>query len=340
MAGRKQMPDAIHLIYGSDDNYWFPTAISAASAAYGCSKALVIHLFDAGVSDAHYAAFESLVMKANPHVVCERNVLDSRLFTGFGAWRGSVVTYSRMFIQDILPDLDWAIYVDGDTLWLGDIAKLWGLRNESVLILASIDPPMPLGEQHPDEDWYVKNGIDVPRDGYLCMGLMLANLKGMRAFGMSEKIRAFMAKHPKPCIVDQTVLNCVCRGRLAELPREWGVFSAWHGTVSLTGDACVHYVDDLPWRRNKINRLVSDIILVWFVFTERALGLPLRRKYLTRLGWFVRRYAFLLFKNIQPMVRANEYVHSRLRNTHGLSDEEWAVIRSRFDKFSKRIDGK
>ncbi len=320
----------IHLVYGSDDNYWFPTAISAASAALGCSQELVIHLFDAGVSDAHYDEYEALIQKANPRVICERHVLDAKMFKGFGAWRGSFVTYSRMFIQDILPNLDWAIYVDGDTLWLGDIAKLWALRDETKLIQASVDPPMPDGGKHPDEDWYVQNGIDLLREGYLCMGLMLANLRGLREAGISAQVRDFMAKYPKPKIVDQTVLNYVCCGRIAPLPKEWGVFSAWHGTADLTREACVHYVDDLPWRRNKINRLVSDIVLVWYEFIERVLGLSLRPRYLSQWNWMARRIVFLCAKHLQFLVKMNSYVASRLRNTHGLTRAEWRVIRGRF----------
>jgi len=135
----------IHLAYGSDDNYYFPTAVSAASAAFGVNdeSVLVIHLFDLGVSDPHYTEFEELVRKTNPRVLCRRHVIDSKMFAGFGAWRGSIATYSRMFVQDFLPDLDWAIYVDGDTLWLGDIGELWKLRDPSVLIQASVDPPPP-----------------------------------------------------------------------------------------------------------------------------------------------------------------------------------------------------
>ena len=97
------MPNEIHLIYGSDDHYWFPTAISASSAVYGCSRAITVHLFDAGVSDEHYLEYERLVKKANADVVCERHRLDAKMFDGYGEWRGSVVTYSRMFIQELLP---------------------------------------------------------------------------------------------------------------------------------------------------------------------------------------------------------------------------------------------
>ena len=328
---RVDSQDTIHLIYGSDDNYWFPTAVSAASAAFGATRPICIHLFDLGVRDDHYAEYARIVEKGNPRVKCMRHVIDVAMFNGFGTWRGSLATYSRMFIQDILPDIDWAIYVDGDTLWLGDIAKLWDLRDKTKLIQASVDPPMPLGEKHPDEDWYVENELEVPRDGYLCMGLMMANLQGMRDAGISLKCKEFMSAHSIPKIVDQTVLNYVCKGRTAALPAEWGVFSVWHGNVDLTKDACVHYVNDLPWRRDKLNRLVSDIVLLWYLFNEKVLGMGLRRKYLSWSNWTLRRMIFCLCKMLQPVVRLNRYVHSRLRNTHGLTRREWTAILMRWN---------
>lgn len=322
--------DTIHLIYGSDDNYWFPTAVSAASAGFGASRPICIHLFDLGVSDEHYAEYERIVKKANTRTECTRHVIDPEMFSGFGSWRGSLATYSRMFIQDILPDIDWAIYVDGDTLWLGDIARLWDSRDASKLIQASVDPPMPLGEKHPDEDWYVENGLEVPRGGYLCMGLMMVNLKGMRDAGISAKCKDFMRSHSLPRVVDQTVLNYVCKGRTAALPAEWGVFSVWHGTADLTKNACVHFVNDLPWRRDKLNRLISDVVLLWYVFSEKVLDMRLRRRYLSWFDWALRRGIFRVCKMIQPLVRMNRYVHSRLRNTHGLRRVEWATILGRW----------
>ena len=320
----------IHLIYGSDDNYWFPTAISAASAAFGSSEPLTIHLFDLGVTDEHYDEYLALIRKANPKVCCERHLIDKSMFEGFGEWRGSIATYSRMFIQDILPDVDWAIYVDGDTLWLGDIAKLWKLRDETKLIQASEDPPMPLGEKHPDDDWYVQNGIEMSRDGYLCMGLMMVNLRAMRAEGVSEKCHAFMQRYSRPKIVDQTVLNCVCRGRTAGLPVEWGIFSVWHGKVDLRKDVCIHYVNDLPWRRDKLNRLVSDVVLLWYEFTERILGLNLRKRYMSRFSWRWRRTVFLILKHNQWILRTSAYLKSRFRNTHGISAAEYIVLIRRY----------
>jgi len=324
--------DRIHLVYGSDDNYWFPTAISAASAAYGCSRDLVIHLFDAGVSDEHYAEFEGLVRKANARTVCRRHMLDGKMFEGFGAWRGSVATYSRMFVQDILPDIDWAIYVDGDTLWLGDIGELWKLRDPAILIQASVDPPPPQMTSNEGEfSWYKENGLVLKNpDEYFCAGLILLNLKGLREFGVTEKCRTFMSSYRMPRIVDQTVLNYVLQGHSKLLPPEWGVFSAWHGNADLTKSCCIHYVDDVPWRRDKPNRLLSDVVILWFNFCENVLGLDLLSNYVPFWSRVWRRIVFVTLKRNQWILSIHPYLRAHLRNTYGLSRDAMSTINMRW----------
>ena len=323
------MPDAIHLVYGSDDNYWFYTAISAASAAHGCSAPLTLHLFDIGISDEHYAEYERLVRRAGGAVTFVRHRLKTEDFAKFGAWKGSLVTYSRMFMAELLPGLDWAIYVDGDTLWLGDIAKLWALRDETKLIQASVDPPFVDGTICPDRKWYAAQGLEIDPNAYLCMGLMMANLRKMREEKIADGCRAFLAKYPTPGIVDQTVLNYVCKGRLTPLPKQWGVFSAWHVGVDLSDGGCVHYVTDVPWRRDKLNRLLSDIVLVWYDFAREVLGLDLLPQYVPWYGRLWRRAAFVFLKHNQWILSLHPYLRGHLRNTGGLADGRWRAISQR-----------
>ena len=319
--------EVIHLAYGSDDNYWFYTAISAASAAFGLAKGytLRVHLFDLGVSDDHYAEFVDIVSKGGNRVRCERHQLGKDAFSNLGAWKGSVATYSRMFLADLLPELDWVIYVDGDTLWLGDISKLWKLRDDAYLVMASYDPPPKGGQKaSPEFVWYRERGLKVDPNQYLCMGLMLANLKKMRKDGTTGKCQGFIKKYPAPRVVDQTVLNYVCQGGMAQLPSEWGVFSGCHGIADLSDHGCVHYVTDVPWRRLRLNKLMSDIILLWFSFTQEVLGMDLYKNY---YSWWTRMWRRLLFRILkanQWAVDIHPYIRGRFRNTYGLPD---SVIR-------------
>lgn len=321
----------IHLVYGSTDTYFFPTLVSAASAAkcLGFGRSLTVHLFDAGVTDEHWQDFKTRICAINKDVSCKRHILDKEMFAGFGTWRGSFVTYSRMFIAELLPDLDWAVYFDGDTLWTGDIGKLWDLRDESKLVLASIDPPTPLPCEDEELAWYKEHGLTIDMRGYLCMGLMLANLRLMRERGIPEQCRQFMKRHPNPRIVDQTALNYVCNGLTAALPPEWGVFSVWHGTADLTKDGAIHYAGDVPWRRDKINRLLSDVVLLWLDFCKNVFHDDRYASAAGRFGRIWRRLLFVFLRHNQWILRIHPFVKSRFRNTHGLKPEEYAAIRKR-----------
>ncbi len=325
------MRDVIHLVYGTDDNYILPTMVSAASAAHLLKpgRRMVVHLFDAGVTDEHYKEFRQRVCALNHCVECMRHKLLPSMFEGFSAWRGSVVTYSRMFIAEILNDIDWAIYFDGDTLWTGDIDVLWNLRDETRIVLASVDPPTPEGTIRADAVWYEEHGIHMDTSEYLCMGLMLANLKKMREMSIPDKCREFLKKYPCPKFVDQTVLNYVCRGATAPLPPQWGVFSAWHGNADLTLDGAVHYVTDVPWRRDKINRLLSDIVLLWFDFCRNILHVDYLHVYVGPWGRLWRRCVFLFLKHNQWILKLHPYLKGHLRNTHGLTKAELDAIHAR-----------
>lgn len=326
--------DDIHLVYGTDDNYIFPTMVSAASAArmLGEGRSLIVHLFDGGVTDIHYEDFVLNVSRMNTNVSCVRHRLSKEMFLGFGEWKGSVITYSRMFIAELLPDIDWAIYFDGDTLWTGDIGKLWDLRDDSKMILASLDPPTPTGFVNPEWGWYAERGLEIDPNQYYCMGLMLANLKKMRESNVAKQCREFMQKYTAPRVVDQTVLNCVCKGSVVGLPPEWGVFSAWHGNADLRKDGAIHYVTDVPWRRDKINRLLSDVVLLWYEFYKEAFGENIIGKYVSPLGRLWRRWLFVFLKHNQWILSLHPYLKGHLRNTHGLKKSEVNAIRARFNR--------
>ena len=325
------MNNMIHIVYGTDNNYWFPTAVSAASAVHFAEhpEELVIHLFDAGVTDENFQRYCEIVTRPSNKVHLERHYLSREMFSGFGAWKGSVVTYSRMFMAELLPDLDWAIYVDGDTLWLGDPAELWSLRDDSLLVQASIDPPTYLEFPNPEFEWYRDHGMEMTSEEYLCMGLMMANLRAMREEEIPAKCREFMSRISMPRVVDQTVLNWVCKGRSKALPRNWGVFSDWHGGVDLSHPSIVHYCQDVPWIRRKPNKLFSDVVMLWFEFCKRVLGLDELRKF-SRFTYLWRRGLYNLLRYLQPLVRCHVQIRGRLRNTHGIPREQYKEILRRY----------
>lgn len=323
----------VHIIYGSDENYIEPTFVSAASAIV-CNVRpcrLIIHLLDTGVYDSSWDAFCSRLKALGKAVEFVRHKIDSDRLKGLSAYKGSVATYARMFVAEIVQDVDWAIYVDGDTLWLGDACDVLRYKDDTKLIIGALDPSDPYRDSNIEFRWFEENGLKVNPNEYVNVGFMIVNLRLMRESNVPEKCRAFLSKIPKPRFADQTVLNYVCKGAIGKLPPQWGVFSFCHTNVDITNGALIHYACDVPWRRMKIAHLFSDVVMLWFYFGKIALKEDYMKKYYSRFTFLWRRGLFLLFKKLCPLIRLNGYLNSKLRNVSGLNKYEIKRICKRFN---------
>ena len=121
------------------------------------------------------------------------NVDKSRI-APLGDWHGSAIAWSRLFLSEILPnDVDWVISCDADILFRGDVAKLWELRDEKYVIMASRDSQPPWRKFHPDVETWLSRHPNVKMDEVLCSGLTLINLKRWREEGWQKKVDDFIA---------------------------------------------------------------------------------------------------------------------------------------------------
>jgi len=98
----------------------------------------------------------------------------------------------------------------------------------------------------------------------------------------------------------------------------------------LTKDGAIHYVTDVPWRRDKLNRLLSDVVLLWYEFGKRVMHEDWLPQYVSPWGRLWRRDVFLFLKYNQWVLALHPYLKGHLRNTHGLSRSEYKAILARF----------
>lgn len=198
--------------------------------------------------------------------------VDKRRIALLGDWHGSAIAWSRLFLAEILPnDIDWVISCDADVLFHGDVAKLWALRDERYVIMASRDSQPPWRKFHPDVDAWLSRHPEVKVDEVLCSGLTLINLKRWREEGWQQKVDGFIAKYGDVPFADQLPLNIVFANEKVALPRAWGCFSGDRNEdVDYSGDCAIHYVGDTPWNRKGITRLMSDAVVLW----RKVAGMP------------------------------------------------------------------
>ena len=324
----------IHLVYSTDANYLEPIFVSAASAIYfhTAPGRLFVHFFLEKVPAETYEAFKAQFKRFEGKRDFElvAHVWDPMEFDRFPKWNNTSLIYVRMVLAERLQDVDWAIACDGDTLWLSDPAELLSLRDESKLFLASIDPP-PSGSDGINRSllWFEKYGMHMPQDQYYCAGFLLLNLRLMREEAFCQKCIDFLDKYPDPPLCEQMVICYVGIGKTVALPPKWGVFAGGHWPVDLSQGGVIHYVQTLPTRFDKINRLLSDVVLLWYEFCKRVLGenrLPL---HLSWWGRFWRRTVFVILKHNQWIENAHPYLKAHL-HTRGMPKQEWNRIMETF----------
>jgi len=220
--------------------------------------------------------------------------VDRERIGALGDWHGSAIAWSRLFLAEILPrDVDWVMSCDADVLFRGDAARLWALRDDKYVFMASRDSQPPWRRYHPDVEAWFKEHPEAHVDEILCSGLALINLKRWREEGWQAKVDDFVARYGDVPFADQLPLNFVFNSCKAALPREWGCFSGdRNADVDYSGDCAIHYVGDAPWKRRGLTRLMSDAVVLW----RREAGMSCG-------GW--RRWLWLALRATCPIWRWN-----------------------------------
>ncbi|MDO4742325.1 MAG: glycosyltransferase family 8 protein [Candidatus Saccharibacteria bacterium] len=139
---------------------------------------------------------------------------------GAGDFFSSAVYYYRFFIPRLFPMYEKAVYIDSDTVLLGDIGELFDKEmNEEEVILAMVDPKVSV---MPEFRSYVDNAVGVPHEEYVNDGVMLMDLKKMRKIHYLTRLVSIIDKYDADLVApDQDYANVILRGRIGHFGSEW-----------------------------------------------------------------------------------------------------------------------
>lgn len=131
----------------------------------------------------------------------------------------SKTTYFRLYIPELYPQYDKAIYIDSDTIVLTDIANLYNQNIGDNLLAAIPDGAI---QAIPVFQEYVEKVVGV-RDynNYFNAGILLMNLKELREYKFQEKFLYLLEKIKFEVAQDQDYLNRICKGRVKLLDFSW-----------------------------------------------------------------------------------------------------------------------
>ena len=335
--------ETIHVALASDNNYFEGLLTTAWSLARNCSRPhdLVFHVLDGGIPDERW---KLLAAQLEPfHCQLDRLTINQEAsFGSFKAYRGpGKMTYARLLLPDLLPQVETVVYSDVDVAWVVDICELWdSLDHHAVIHYVAKG-----GRAVPKEAaWFSRNGFSLEEDKRFCAAMIVMNLARFR----EEKLHEAMLKvildsgGDVPC-VDETALNAFMFGRSdrQQISARW--LRASGGKLdALEPDGFVmHFGCDAPWRSlHAYHHMLTDAHLLWHRFHAEARKISIWQslRMFNGLADIVAcRLLFVFASRIRP-VRALVHLAMRLRgNKNSFACFDAYAVPLPFAKINKRL---
>ena len=241
----------IPIFYACDDNFVKFTMISMKSMMENASKdyEYVIHILYSDISDEMKQ--EVLNMKTDNFEVQFDDVTDyMKSINDKLPIRDyyTKTTYYRLFIAEMFKDYDKAIYIDSDTIVLGDISKLYsyelgdnyvGAANEQVMI--QIDT---YGE-------YVEKVLGINRHEFFNAGLLVINCEQFRKQKVLNQFVRLLKVYNFVVTQDEDYLNLICSGHVLWIDQQWNTEVIGNIAYDESQFKIIHYIMiSKPWHFN------------------------------------------------------------------------------------------
>jgi lipopolysaccharide biosynthesis glycosyltransferase len=245
VVGQTSALEKIHIAFCLDNNYAEGTGVAAYSLCKNMAPEdeVVIHIvMSEPLQQKHRTKFQQLERMFAPRAEIriyddEKHVgwLDKRCGEKIGNWGASA--FARLVLAELFPLLDKIIYLDGDMLVLSSLKNLWTIfpyRNYAIGAVAKAyyDPldfepqkrsPKNYGWNYLAlRDWLEEHCSGIKIQFYTNSGVLLQDLRIIRAEHLSEKVIDWMFHYQPPC-PDLVAINVVFHDRTLPCNPMWNV---------------------------------------------------------------------------------------------------------------------
>ncbi len=157
----------------------------------------------------------------------------------------SKTTYYRLFISEMFPELDKAVYLDSDMIVLGDISELYshdigenyvGACNEQAMVQTDV------------YGTYVEQCIGLDRNKYFNAGMLLLNCMQFRKQKILDQFIRLLHEYSFAVTQDEDYLNLICKDKVFWIENSWNVET--YGEIKHSAETAkiIHYLMvGKPW---------------------------------------------------------------------------------------------
>lgn len=223
--------DPVHIALAANHRYAPGLKATLVSMVRACSNRgrLRFHVFSDGLTDDDKSDLIALAERFGYREEIDFREPDMTVMERkFSAYYGTHTAFVRIFFPEMLPELDWVLWADVDTLWFRDPIELWNLREDRYPLLWCEDLP---STRRFVRDWHMQFDETFDDRAYCCSGVMLMNLAKLRQEKFVARGLELVSRYGTPPFADQGVFNALC-GREAKV-----VDGSWDLLVPASGVA-------------------------------------------------------------------------------------------------------
>ncbi len=157
----------------------------------------------------------------------------------------SKTTYYRLFIAEMYPMYDKALYIDSDTVVLGNVAELYDHDLGENYVGACHEQAMVQMDVY---GTYVEQVLGLDRNRYFNAGMLLINCRLFREEKMLERFLELLRAYTFVVTQDEDYLNVLCENRVLWLNQGWNTEIIGEVRVPREEMKIVHYImTSKPW---------------------------------------------------------------------------------------------
>ncbi|RYD24103.1 MAG: glycosyltransferase family 8 protein [Verrucomicrobiaceae bacterium] len=273
------MHDPIQIAFGCDEAFAPHAGVVIQSILHNSPREdhFVFNVVTTALSD--QARQRLLAISESSRSSLRVHALDISNLKNLPACHLTTNAYLRMFLPELLPDLERVIYLDCDLLAVASLRPLWEIRLRPGAIAAACEDIYSIFAKLGDtklrdflDSLGIKNG-----ESYFNSGVMLMDLAGWRAHSITAKACEWGVANPDLIRhADQDILNVMLQGRVHYLPLRWNL--SIHMIHRVNSRSCTTHEKEAA----------EDPAIIHFVGSNKANSLenpmPYQSEYLDRLA--------------------------------------------------------
>jgi len=211
----------IPIFYACDDTFVKYTVVSLSSMIHNASPAYRYHV---------YVLHTNITEESKKMVYALQNEHFEISFEDVTEYLMSIAdklpirdyysktTYFRMFIAEMFPEYDKAIYIDSDTIVQGDISRLYMTDIKDAYVGACHEQAMVQVDEY---GTYCERVVGVSRYNFFNAGIILIGCEQFRLHFVLDKFIQYLHTYNFVVTQDEDYLNLICKDHVYWLDQRW-----------------------------------------------------------------------------------------------------------------------